>query len=82
MSLRFRTDIMHILFENLNQTIKKVNEGTGATTKEIAHALEQATSKSLEVDELSRMLNHLRENGLVELDIVNRNDKPQLVWKP
>lgn len=82
MSLRFRTDIMHILFENLNQTIKKVNEGTGATTKEIAHALEKATSKSLEVDELSRMLNHLRENGLVELDIVNRNDKPQLVWKP
>lgn len=66
----------------LFQTIKKVNEETRATTKEIAHALEQATGKPPEPDELIRMLNHLQENGLVEIEIVNINDKPQLVWKP
>lgn len=66
----------------LYQNIKKVNKETRATTKEIAHAIEQATGKPPEPDDLIRMLNHLQENGLVEIDIVNINDKPQLVWKP
>ena len=66
----------------LLQTIKKVNEKTKATTKKIAHALEQATGKSPESDELIHMLNHLQENGLVEIDIANLGDNPQLVWKP
>ena len=64
------------------QTIKKVNEETKATTEKIAHALEQATGKSPGSDELIRMLNHLQENGLVEIDIANIKDNPQLVWKP
>ena len=66
----------------LFQTIKKVNKETKSTTKKIAHALEQTTGKSPESDELSRMLNHLQENGLVEIDIINIKDKPQLIWKP
>jgi len=66
----------------LFQTIKKVNDETKATTETIAHALEQTTGKSMESDELIRMLNHLQENGLVEIDILNTKDKPQLVWKP
>jgi len=66
----------------LYQTIKNVNDGVGATTEEIAHALEQATGKSPEADELSHMLNYLQENRLVELDLASRNDVPQLVWKP
>jgi len=66
----------------LYQTIKNVNEGTGATTKEIAHALEQATGKPPDLDELIRMLSYLQENRLLEIDVVNINDEPQLVWKP
>jgi len=66
----------------LLQTIKKVNEETRATTEKIAHALEQTTGKSPGSDELIYMLKHLQENGLVEMDIANINDKPQLVWKP
>jgi exosortase len=66
----------------LYQTIKKLNEGTGATTKEIALALKQTTGKCPETDELNHMLKHLQENGLVELAIININDEPQLVWKP
>jgi exosortase len=66
----------------LYQTIKNINEGTGATTKEIADALEQTTNKRPELDELIRMLTHLQENGLLEINIVNINDEPQLVWKP
>ncbi|MGQ9460589.1 MAG: exosortase/archaeosortase family protein [Candidatus Bathyarchaeaceae archaeon] len=65
----------------LFQIIKKVNEKTKATTKRIAHALEQTTGKSPESDELIHMLNHLQENGLVEIDIANLGDNPQLVWK-
>jgi len=66
----------------LYQTIKNLNEGNGATTNEIAHALEQATGKCPETDELNHMLKHLQENGLVEIDIVNLNEKSHLVWKP
>lgn len=66
----------------LFQTIKKVNEENRATTEEIAHALEQATGKPPDLDELVRMLSHLQENGLLEIDIVNIKDEPQLVWKP
>jgi len=66
----------------LFQTIKKVNEETKVTTEKIAHALEQVTGKSPESDELIHMLNHLQENGLVEIDIANIKDNPQLVWKP
>lgn len=66
----------------LYQTIKKVNEGAGATTKEIAHALEQATGKPPNLDELVRMLKHWQENGLVEIDIVNLNEEVHLLWKP
>jgi len=66
----------------LFQTIKKVNEETKATTEKIAHALEQATGKPPESDELIHMLNHLQENGLVEIDIANIRDNPQLIWKP
>jgi len=66
----------------LYQTIKKLNEGTGATTNEIAHALEQSTGKCPETEELNHMLKHLQENGLVEIDIVNLNEKSHLVWKP
>jgi len=66
----------------LFQTIKKVDEKTKATTEKITHALEQTTGKAPESDELIRMLNHLQENGLVEIDIVNIRDNPQFVWKP
>ncbi len=66
----------------LFQIVKKANERTGASTREIAHALEQATSKPVESEELIRMLKHLQENGLVEIDIITKNDEPQLVWKP
>jgi len=59
-----------------------VNEETKATTETIAHALEQATGKSPESDELIRMLKHLKEHGLVEIDIANIEDNPQLIWKP
>ena len=66
----------------LYQTIKNLNEGAGATAKEIADALEHATGKPIEAGELTRMLNYLQENGLVEIDLKNRNGEPQLVWKP
>ena len=64
------------------QTLKQINEGAGATIEEIAQALEQATGKSIETEEVSRVLNHLQENGLVETDIITVDDKPKLVWKP
>jgi hypothetical protein len=59
-----------------------VNEETKATTETIAHAFEQATGKSSEPGELIHMLNHLQENGFVEIDIANVQGNPQLVWKP
>lgn len=65
----------------LYQTVNELNDGTGATTNEIAHALEHATGKPADLEALVRMLNHLQENGLAEIDIVNINDEPQLVWK-
>ncbi|MCW4015797.1 MAG: exosortase/archaeosortase family protein [Candidatus Bathyarchaeota archaeon] len=78
------------LFENLGSTHEKLlyhtlqnlNEGTGATTEELAHAIEQATSESLQTEELMNMLTHLQENGLVEKAIKKITDKPQLVWRP
>ena len=66
----------------LYQTLEELNEGAGATTPEIAHALEAATGKPTDLDELVRMLKHLQENGLLEIGIVNIKDEPQLVWKP
>lgn len=65
----------------LYQTLEELNEGAGATTPEIAHALEVATGKPADLDELVNLLKHLRENGLAEIDIINVNDEPQLVWK-
>ena len=65
----------------LYQTIKKLNEGSGATTKEIAYALEQTTGKPPEADELISKLNYLQENGLLEVGLVTINDTPQIVWK-
>jgi len=43
---------------------------------------EQASGKSVESGELIRMLDNLKETGLVEMDIANIKDNPQLVWKP
>ena len=45
----------------LYQTIKKLNEGAGATTNEIAHALEQSTGNCPEINKLNRMLDHLQK---------------------
>jgi len=63
------------------QTIKRVNdEGSLATTKNIADALEHSTGKRPELDGLTNLLHHLRENGLIEMRIVSINDEPQIVW--
>ena len=63
-------------------TIEKVDNEGRATTKNIAEALEQATGKRPAIDELINTLHHLRENGLIDIDLVNVDDEPQLVWKP
>ena len=66
----------------LYQTLEELNEGAGATTHEIAHALEAATGKPSDLDELVKLLKHFRENGLAEVDIISVDDEPQLIWKP
>lgn len=66
----------------LYQTIKELNEGAGATTNEIAHALEQSTGNCPEINKLNRMLDYLQENGLLGIDIININDESYLVWRP
>ncbi len=42
----------------------------------------EAIDPNHEIDELINTLHHLRENGLIYIDLVNVNDEPQLVWKP
>ncbi|MGD2066540.1 MAG: hypothetical protein PVI43_05160 [Candidatus Bathyarchaeota archaeon] len=65
------------------QSIEKMNNEKGkATTKNIAYAIEQATGKRPTTDKLINTLYHLRENGLIEMDIIEVNDDIQLVWKP
>lgn len=66
----------------LFQTIQKVNAESRATTENIAVALEKANGKNVDLGELTRMLEHLQENGLIERDIVNIKNESQLVWKP
>lgn len=66
----------------LFQTIQQVNNQNRATTENIATALEKATRKNVDFGELVSKLEHLQENGLLEKDIVNINNEPQLVWKP
>jgi exosortase len=66
----------------LFQTVQKVDSQNRATTQNIAIALEKVTGKNVDLGELTSMLEHLQENGLIEKNIVCVNNEPQLVWKP
>jgi DNA-binding PadR family transcriptional regulator len=74
--------LLELVLREKIETIKTVNEETKATTETIAHAFEQATGKFSEPGELIYMLNHLQENGLVEIDVANVQGNSQLGWKP
>jgi len=67
----------------LYQTIKELNQKTKeTTTQQIASALEKTTGKTVKLNELVEILNHLEKNEIIKPDIINILDQPRLVWKP
>jgi len=67
----------------LYQTIKDLKQKTKeTTTQNIISTFEKNTSKKIEPNELTNMLNNLQKHGIINTDITNIDDQPKLIWKP
>lgn len=85
-----RKEVKKRVFENygsesdkfLFKTIHDINEGTGATTKEIAQAVERINGNPPDLDELINKIKYLQENAILDIELVLTQNNPHVVWKP
>lgn len=50
-------------------------------TRDIHHAIQKTTRKTIPLEKLTRTLNHLEEYGFIKKDIQSTQNTPKLVWK-
>jgi len=65
--------------KNVLQTIKNATNET--TFQAIISALEKNTMKAIRPNELTEILKHLEDYGIVKKDVINVEDQPTLIWK-
>lgn len=63
------------------QAIHKANEKQYPTTNEVISAYDKISEEKIELPTIIERLNHIKEIGLAELKIVNREDTPIIIWK-
>jgi hypothetical protein len=69
--------------KRLYPTIKDLRQKTKeTTTKNIESAFNQQPTNPTKYSDLLGTLENLRENGILQLDVINIQDQPKLVWKP